>query len=185
MAKIIAGRFDTADAANNAHVALVGERVDSNDICAFYVNPAGEHAAFPIGGDQDVDAGTRKTHAGAAVGAAIGGAVGVAAGLAASAGAAATAAAGGVGAYTGSLVGALHKTGMKPNTARSQPVRRAGMLVAVRVDSDDAGEELVKQVLRHTGARDIEWADGVWRNGEWVDFDATASPRLVDTTAAR
>ena len=35
-------------------------------------------------------------------------------------------------------------------------------------------------MLRAHGAKDIERASGMWRDGDWVDFDPVASPHLVD-----
>jgi hypothetical protein len=34
--------------------------------------------------------------------------------------------------------------------------------------------------LRAEGAVDIERAEGEWRDGDWVDFNPIAAPRLVD-----
>ena len=37
----------------------------------------------------------------------------------------------------------------------------------------------VIETLHTEGAKDIEQADGAWHDGDWVDFDPVAAPRLV------
>jgi hypothetical protein len=32
------------------------------------------------------------------------------------------------------------------------------------------------EVLQTSGAKDIETAEGLWRDGQWVDFDPVAPP---------
>jgi hypothetical protein len=89
----------------------------------------------------------------------------------------------GVGAYTGSLAGALSKSGRSAErdagqTTKPEP-RRAGMVVAIRV-SDPTSEARATQVLQHHGARDIEHAQGTWRNGKWEDFDPLSTPQRIE-----
>jgi len=38
----------------------------------------------------------------------------------------------------------------------------------------------VVELLQRMGATDIERAEGIWRNGDWVDFDPLAPPQLVE-----
>jgi hypothetical protein len=179
MTTIVAGRFETLDRANQAKTVLAAREFDDRDVSAFAMNPPGQHGEFPIGGDVNADAGARRAHFTAVSGALLGGAAGLVlallflwatklTGTMALAGAVAVAA---VGAYVGSLAGALRSTG---NAGRHRP-RQAGIMLAVNADSDRK-REVALDTLRSNGARDIEVASGTWRDGEWVDFDATASP---------
>ena len=186
MAIIIAGRFDTQDAANQALDALERGGFGRTDMQSFYLTPPGQHHVQPLGGDAHHDEGTKHAGKTAAVGAAIGAAVGLAAGVAAApiaapaiAGAAAIAGAG-VGAYGSSLRGALAGTedGEVDKASREEPVeRRGGMMVAVR--ADDRTDNAV-QTLRTAGAYQIERATGEWRDGGWADFDPTKPPELIE-----
>ena len=87
-----------------------------------------------------------------------------------------------VGAYAGSLVGAMngmhHDDGLPHD-----PDRRPGSItLSVRIAKPE-NEARVIDLLRAQGAADIEEAEGLWRNGDWADFDPVASPRLVDAAA--
>lgn len=187
MANIIAGNFENNARATEAVEELVHSGLPAGDVCVFFLNPPGQHATYPVGGDREESPGARESDAGALKGAVAGGAVGLAAGTAA---AVATAALGpiaalaalGVGAYTGSLVGALSNTGKGPEreagkSAKPEP-RHAGMLVAVRLN-ERISEDDVIEVLRRYGARDIERAQGTWRDGKWQDFNPLSSPQRV------
>ena len=83
------------------------------------------------------------------------------------------------GAYAGSLAGAMRSLGsqVEKGTANNV-VRQAGMMVAVHVDGNEH-EETVVDVLRTQGARTVEWSDGRWRHGHWVDFDPVEPPRRI------
>ena len=59
---------------------------------------------------------------------------------------------------------------------------RPGVLVAVRA-VEFAKRVAAVNVLRAEGARDIERADGTWQAGEWIDFDPSKPPLLVDLPA--
>jgi hypothetical protein len=52
-------------------------------------------------------------------------------------------------------------------------------MVAVAV-TEASREQRALDALRDTGARNIERADGEIRDGNWVNFDPLAAPRLVD-----
>lgn len=185
MSTIIAGRFDSLNEAKHAETALMGSAFDVNDICTFAVNPPGQHATFPIGGDEHADPGARAASNKSVKGAAIGGAVGLGAGaavsvmlpeapMAAIAGASAA-----VGAYTGSLAGALN--GMGDDAARESGAgtpptpRKAGILVAARTDNESA-RIAARDAFTRSGAHDVEIANGTWQDGKWTDFDPTAPP---------
>jgi hypothetical protein len=157
----------------------------AGDATTFFVNPPGQHAQFPIGGDQYADANSSKADTGAIAGAAVGTAVGTAAGVAAALavpglGPALALGVIGVCAYTGSLAGALSRLGQRDtaDTNPASPGRPAGVLVAVRVLSQRA-EDVALDVLRQEGALDIERKQGIWDAGEWKDFDPVAPPKLV------
>jgi hypothetical protein len=51
-------------------------------------------------------------------------------------------------------------------------------MVAVAAD-DSARQRLAIEVLHSMGASGIERADGKIENGDWVDFDPVAPPRLI------
>jgi hypothetical protein len=190
---IIAGRFETLAAAQQAEAMLIGREFPAEDICTLSVNPPGQHATFPIGGDEFADDGSRGAGSDAVKGGVIGGTLGLGAGLAVAAAvppvgaAAVVAAATGVGAYTGSLAGALHGLGEneqenKQHEDSTEPPpeapRPAGVLVAVRAN-DRSVAKSAQQTLQETGAKEIEIAAGVWRDGTWADFNPLSFPLLL------
>ena len=94
----------------------------------------------------------------------------------------------GAGAYAGSLVGALgDMKGPQDTVAASAPhaehepmpeerrvestppQRQSGIMVAARA-AEYAKRIVAVDVLRSTGAQDIERA-GTWQSGKWADFD--------------
>ena len=203
MTPIIAGRFEQGAQAEAAVAALRHAGFDAADVTTFFVNPAGQHATYLIGGDRDASPGAKHAHTGALTGAAVGTAVGVGVGLAASPlmGPAAVVAGAGAGAYAGSLVGALGKMEEKPAAAKpdeyvvepaatvaaptdtdTASVRSSGIFVAVRA-MEFAKRVAAVNVLRAKGAQDIERADGTWQAGQWIDFDPLKPPLLVDLPA--
>jgi len=52
-------------------------------------------------------------------------------------------------------------------------IRHPGVMVAVHAP-EPAQRTVALEVLRSSGAQDIETADGIWRSGKWVDFDPVA-----------
>ncbi|WP_428853144.1 hypothetical protein [Imbroritus primus] len=188
MSHIIAGRFNTFPAAQKAARSLRARGFSTNKLSLFFVNPAGQHARFPIGGDMYADAGARHAGSGAftgvIVGALAGGALG---GLVYLSGVVNSFQypvlvplfAAGLGAYLGSLAGGLRRT-RDPAVGRE---RDAGVMLAVQVD--DAGTRgTAADVLRASGAMDIEDAEGEWRAGEWQDFDPRTGPEPGAARAA-
>jgi hypothetical protein len=173
MDRIIAGRFETKSTADTVALQL-RQFVASSDICIFHNNPPGQHGLYPVGGDEAVDPGADGAGESSAGGAA---AAGVAAGtIGAIGGPIAALAAGAAGAYIGSMAGALQGLG---NEETNQAARRpAGVILCVRV-LDPQIEARAINILHAGGAVDIEQADGEWRNGDWVDFNPIATPRLV------
>lgn len=204
MTRIIAGRFQLQDAARDAVRRLVESGFPNDRVTTFFVNPAGRHATFAIGGDRDVSPGAEHAAPASGAGAVLGGGLGVAVGLAALPvlGPVGVAAGAGVGAYVGSLHGAL--SGMDDDAAgsgartsdESAPVvpnsidvqasgqdaqkltRPSGMLVAVAAP-EPAQRDRAVDLLRQLGAVDIEASDGTIRNGDWVDFDPLQPVLLV------
>ncbi len=180
METILSGRFDTWDkAAKTAQALLNITGVSKEDICTFYVGPAGHHAAYPIGGDQYSDPAAEGAHHNSMLGGAIGAGI---AGLATlPAGPAAIATGAVVGAYTGSLVGSLQ--GMDDHTDNpdpsDNPTRASGVIIAIRIAEPSDAEGSVVHSLEQRGAQDIEKTEGQWRNGEWVDFDPVRPPHLL------
>ncbi len=173
METIIAGRFDTWDQAERTTLALLNiTGIRKEDICTFYIGPPGQHASYPIGGDQDADPEANKAHNKSMAGGAIG------AGLAAlPAGPAAAATEAVVGAYAGSLQGMIKSDDHPEQTGT--PIRASGVIVATRIMETFGAENSLIQILEQHGALDIEKTEGLWRNGEWVDFDPVIPPRLL------
>jgi hypothetical protein len=190
MSLIIAGRFDTFVAAEAAAGQLFSRGFHEDDVTLFFVNPAGQHGRFPIGGDVKVDPGAKKAGAGAGRGIVIGAIAGAVLGAVALALMQASvlimALATGLGAYLGSLVGALAMTRdgasnapreenlPAANTIDGKTERDAGVLLAVRVDENN--RQTAADVLREAGAKDLERAYGRWSEGRWVDFDPLVPP---------
>ena len=184
MSKIIAARFQSSEQSDHAVEALLSQSIARDDISVFYVTPAGQHDATPIGGDEHESRGTEHAQHGAGTGALLGASAGLAgAAVAATAGLAAplivvaglgVAAAG---AYSGSLAGAMGGT----MDAGHHAIRHAGMMVAVNIAS--ASESDVIRALREAGALDVERSEGTWADGDWSDFDPTRAPHLIDAVA--
>lgn len=179
MAKIIAARLERATDADAVLQSLSSQGFRQSEFQFFYVNPKGQHALYPVGGDASSDEGSRRAGRGTIYGVLIGACAGLGIGFAAGAvfeipllalgGLAA-------GAYGGSLIGALNrlKDGDKRKATAEHPVERpAGQMVAIRVDRPGTEPSAMATLTRY-GAHDIEHTDGEWRDGDWKDFD----PRL-------
>ncbi|WP_251880049.1 hypothetical protein [Achromobacter sp. Marseille-Q4954] len=192
MSLIVAGRFDTFDHAAEAARKLCAEGFTEDDIHTFYINTAGEHARFPIGGDRVADPDARGGHFGAVAGASALGLVFALLGglIAARVGASVliVIAAAGVGAYLGALAGALWVIGRgrrrhpAASVARDAhpAVRQAGVMLALHISPDR--DALARTVLTQAGGTDIERAQGRWLNGKWEDFDPLTPPRHVEAS---
>jgi hypothetical protein len=191
MANIIAGRFHTQAEADRALAALQNAGLESGEYGSFFLNPPGQHAIHPIGGDAHTSEGASEAGKTGGVGAAIGGAAGLVIGTAAAAVAApgftpaAAIGGAGVGAYVGSLAGSLSGThDSDPAVVRETPPEEApaerpsGIIVAVCVDRSGT-EDLALRALRDAGALEVERAQGDWREGSWIDFDPRRAPQLV------
>jgi hypothetical protein len=180
MALIVAGQFPNFEQANKVAGQLRSHEIATEDISVFYLNPPGQHDQFPIGGDEYADPGARPGSRGAWTGTALGAIVGIVIGfilygvawrywlvpvLCAL-----------VGGYAGSLVGAVNKMrGRREQTKERNDPRDAGVMIATRVDNE-AAADAVARVLRDRGAGSVERADGMWKNGQWQDFDPRIPP---------
>lgn len=184
MSLIVAGRFTTFDDAEAAIGRLHANGFVDEDISLFYVNPGGQHARYPIGGDRYADPQARRASFGAGAGVAVGAFAGVAVAIALSMLVFHTllvlAIAAGVGAYVGSLAGAMWQTrggGRRdaPDAAHEPDgtprARESGVLLAVHVNPQT--QQQATQVLRAAGGMEIERASGRWQDGRWADFDPT------------
>jgi hypothetical protein len=187
MALIVAARFTTFEQAQAAARSLFSNGFAETDVHIFYVNTAGAHAKYPVGGDRKADPDSRGAQYGAIMGGALLGLLGaVAGGLIGSAlhlptlGLLAVAA---VGAYVGSFMGALWATGRKqPGSGGrnlEQPdhpeARAAGVLLALHTDVEHESQAV--RLLRAAGGEDVERANGSWQGGHWVDFDPLKPPQ--------
>ena len=182
MSTIIAGHFQLQDEAARAVDELVGAGYARAGISSFFVNPAGQHDVFPVGGDRDKSPGAEATDQGVAAGAAAGAAAGIAVGAATApaTGPLGPALGGLVGGHVGGLVGTLSSTddgdrAADPRPDNAQRRRAAGMLVAVQVQ-DEEQERRAIEVLQRLKADAIERNRGHIRNGDWEDFDPLAAP---------
>ena len=178
MSLIVAGRFTTFADAEAAAGRLFENGFVEEDVTLFFVNPRGQHARFPIGGDRYADPQASRASVGAgkggALGAVVGAAVGVALFVALSAPFFVLIIAAGVGAYVGSLAGAMSHTrggGKIPEAAVPHEARDSGVLVAVHVSPDNQME--AARILREAGSLEVERAHGRWQHGRWADFDPT------------
>jgi hypothetical protein len=208
MSTIIAARFEIWDKAGEAAQRLLQEGFSEDAIQTFYVNSAGAHDRFPVGGDQAADPDAQGAGAGAWAGAAalgaIGAIVGAVVGTLAHGNIYVLIATTGVGAYLGSLIGAMRLIGRgrrksagetSMSGARSMAetsktvddsdpnyehpaIRHAGVTLAVVTDPSQ--RELVTRILRESGGVDVERAVGRWEHGKWADFDPVKPPELVD-----
>lgn len=190
MSLIVAARFQTFDQATVAAQKLFAEGFTEDDVHTFYINSAGEHGRFPLGGDRVADPDAKGGHVGAVAGAsALGLVFALLGGLIAARMAAPiliVIAAAGVGAYLGALAGALWIVGRDKRKREGATgveeihpaVRAAGVMLALHVPVGK--EALARQVLRESGGRDIERAQGRWLNGKWEDFDPLTPPRHVE-----
>ncbi len=189
MSLIIAARFETFEMAEQAGQAIIRSGFPESDVSIFFVNMAGAHAAYPLGGDRAADPAARNSHKGAMAGAVglgvLGALFGVAAYTLISTSITVLIVATLIGAYVGALLGGLVSTRRRrPRRQPGQPTgrRRAGPLVAVRVLPETEGR--AASILAQMGGRDVEQATGRWQDGRWVDFDPVHSPVLSEKVAA-
>jgi hypothetical protein len=179
VASVLSGQFDDFAVARAVVDELLTLGMAEKDLEIFALNAPGQHARFPIGGDEDADHSARGGESGAVKGAALGGAAGLALGAAAIPAIGPIAAAAGlaVGAYTGAFAGAVKTMGKAPPQTEIPP-RPAGVRVVAHVPTRQHRECVLSTFERHH-ARSIEEAEGTWRDGSWVDFDPVSVPRWL------
>lgn len=186
MALIIAARFDTFEQAESAAASLMQKGVSGDELHTFFVNPAGWHDRYPMGGDRAADPDSKGAPGTAVAGAALLGIVGAVLGgvIIWLFSAPALFIVGGmaVGAYIGSLAGAMYSLGRPRQRGRFEAARakategrRAGVLLAVHTTAEN--QEEIAALLRNAGGKEVERAHGRWSQGRWEDFDPTRSPR--------
>lgn len=182
MSLIVAARFTTFPAAEDAAQKLFTAGFVEEDVTLFFVNPRGQHARHQLGGDTATDANSKEAPKGAGMGVTIGAVAGAVVGVgifaAFSTPLLVTLIAAGVGAYIGSLIGAMSRTrGDAPAGHRFpfyEETRDSGVLVAVHVSPDNQFD--AARVLREAGGLAIERASGRWQQGRWADFDPVKQP---------
>lgn len=191
MAKTIVGSFDTFEEARSVMSELQQRGFNQNDISIVANNATGQYRT----GDDKTAATTSEAASGAASGAAAGGLLGGAAGLivglmglaipgigpiVAAGPLAATLAGAGVGAVAGGLIGGLTRAGVPEEEANvyAEAVRRGGALVTVR--AEDSRAEEAADIMRKSGAVDIERRAELWRGQGWQRHDPNAQPYSVD-----
>lgn len=185
MSLIVAGRFTTFPAAESAADRLFASGFVEEDVTLFFVNPRGQHARYPIGGDERADPEAAKASAGAGKGTVVGAVIGAIMGVGLfklmSASALVLVIAAGVGAFIGSLIGAMSHMrggGRVPREMVHHESRESGVLVAVHVSTET--QQQAARVLSEAGSLEIERATGRWQQGRWADFDPTQTLEPLD-----
>jgi hypothetical protein len=189
MKTIIVGRYGQQGEAERASRELLRAGFAVDEMSLFYVNPEGQHAIYPVGGDEDESPGTHDAKSGAMRGAAGGVGAGALVGVATIPvlGPAAPLLGAAVGAYTGSLVGALsNMEGAEPKTdpvcegsATPGDVQtlKAGVVLAVAVETSEEREYAIE--ILGERAQEVEETEGSLQNGDWIDFDPLAPCKVI------
>jgi uncharacterized membrane protein len=186
MKTLIVGRYDQQTEAENARRELLRAGFAAPEMTLFYVNPQGQHALYPVGGDEDESPGTHEAKSGAARGAAGGAGAGTLLGAATIPvlGPVGPLMGAAVGAYTGSLVGALKNMeeagdSGHDRSAGEPPPRKAGFMLAVAVVLPAEREAAIE--IQGAHAQVVEETEGILLNGDWIDFDPLASSQVIDS----
>lgn len=181
MATIIAGRFGEQSQLAVALERLRAAGFPADQISSFYLAPAGQHARYPIGGDHDKSVGTESTASGSFDGMAGGGVLGAAVGSLSAPvlGPIGPLAGSLVGAHIGNLVGVLGQMKDEHGTEDHPGVRQSGLMVAVSTPNASCVQRAVA-VLRECEVQGLESANGRISGGDWVDFDPTSRPTLIN-----
>jgi hypothetical protein len=187
MSLIVAGRFTTFPAAEDAAQTLFDHGFLGEDVTLFFVNPRGQHARHPLDEHAPPVAPTisaappptlHRHHHAMTMGAVAGAVLGVAVFTVFSASMPIVVIAAGVGAYLGSLVGKMavpaHVQPHEHHSVVHHEMRNSGVLVAVHVSPENQME--AARLLREAGGADIERATGHWQRGRWADFDPRQTP---------
>ncbi len=178
MSLIVAGRFSTFGEAERVARKFLSQGFAHQNVSVFFVTPPGQHAQYPIGGDQYADPGAQLAARGAARwmggGAAVGAFVGAVLYLTLWRYWFIPIVCLSVGTYIGSLIGALRRT-RKQTAPPMHHGRDTGVMLAAHVTEENVAEAV--QILKKSGAADVEKAIGTWEEGRWKDFDPCAVPR--------
>lgn len=190
MKTLIVGHYDLQDEAEIAARDVLRAGFSANETSLFYLNPQGQHALHPVGGDEDESPGTHDAQSGAARGAAGGAGAGALVGAATIPvlGPAGPLLGAAVGAYTGSLVGALNNMEEPPEsragTVRDKEAadaafeaRKSGYMLAVAVNTPMERTYAIE--ILGERAKLLEEAQGNLQNGEWIDFDPLAPCKII------
>lgn len=186
MKTLIVGRYDQQAEAENARRELLRAGFAASEMSLFYVNPQGQHALYPVGGDEDESPGTHEAKSGAARGAAGGAGAGTLLGAATIPvlGPTGPLMGAAVGAYTGSLVGALKNMEEPgdPDSGHDNPAgepepRKAGFMLAVAVVLPAEREAAIE--IQDAHAETVEETEGILQNGDWIDFDPLALSGVI------
>ena len=190
MKTLIVGHYDLQDEAEIAARDVLRAGFSPNETSLFYLNPQGQHALHPVGGDEDESPGTHDAQSGAVRGAAGGAGAGVLVGAATIPvlGPAGPLLGAAVGAYTGSLVGALNNMEEPPETPADtahgndaadpeNEARKSGYMLAVAVNT--AMERKYAIEILGERAQLLEETEGNLQNGEWTDFDPLAPGKVI------
>lgn len=152
MKRVIAGRFQTQDEADNV-AELITQHLGTAEIRIADNHMRGQDNAYDVPEAENDDPraeGTFSAHHGQFV----------------------ELAAAGINAYSGPLVGAMAEQGVYDDKPRSQERRRIGVLLSVRVTSP-SDEERVIATLRAGGAADIVPENRQWHDGDWANFKSS------------
>lgn len=181
MSTILVARFQLQEEAEDVARQLLKRGYQQQAMTIFYLNPSGQHALYPLGGDRDKSPGAEETDIGGVKGASVGALVGASLG-------AVVAPLGGVvsvplgtlaGAHIGGLVGSLVSTEEDSPPARNiRQSRVAGMRLAVALHSAQQEQE-VSNLMQAMQAQDIEQTSGEIIGGQWQDFDPLSEPIYI------
>lgn len=190
MTTLIVGHYDLQDEAEIAVRDVSRAGFSVNETSLFYLNPQGQHALHPVGGDEGESPGTHDAQSGAVRGAAGGAGAGALVGAATIPvlGPAGPLLGAAVGAYAGSLVGALNNMEETPETPADTvrgtnaadddfEARKSGYMLAVAIHTPMERKDAIEILSEH--ARLLEEAEGNLQNGEWTDFDPLAPCKII------
>lgn len=151
MATIIAASFQLHRQADEAVEQLILAGFTPEKVSSFFINPPGQHALYPIGGDRyQSPSTTEKTGKSTKIENAF---VEI----------------------TEAVIGVMHENHAADHKAAPH---RAGMLVAVEV-MDKSHQEQAVALLTQLGAHHLEKAEGEIVDGDWTDFDPLSEPRYL------
>jgi uncharacterized membrane protein len=174
MNTLIVGRFHQLSDADTTSHELWRAGFLKREMCLMYVNPHGQHAIHPAGGDEDESPGTHEAGSGAMLGAAGGVGAGTLIGVTTlpALGPVGPLLGAAVGAYAGALVGALKNMDAPDDPGQPETEilpREPGILLAVAVETPAQRASAIGILGQFAEA--VEEVDGTLRNGDWVDFD--------------